>query len=97
MPVSIFYTIELQAGVDGLIRALTEGRIGVRSLSITDQRATIEIDMDGHSGLITLEESIAPSHPLARLGRITALQITIPQGWPVLEPILKRAFLRTGG
>ncbi|MBI4550972.1 MAG: hypothetical protein HY710_01780 [Candidatus Latescibacteria bacterium] len=97
MPEYIFYTIGLQAGVDGLIRGLTEGHVTVRRSAITDKTAMIEIDLDGQSGLITLEESVARAHPLARLGCIRALRITTPEGWTALEPIVRRALLRTGG
>lgn len=93
----IFYTIGLHDGVAGLVRALTEGRVIVRGTTLTDTTAAIDIERHGQSGVITLEESVARTHPLARLGCITALRIKTPCGWTDLEPIVKRTFLRTGG
>lgn len=99
MALYTYYTFTLKDGVAGLQRAFMDADVVIQHVQVNEPHAAFQIEIDGKPGEIHLEETVASDHPLARLGRVSAVQVTIPDGdgWKILESILTLAFLRGGG
>ena len=91
------YGFKLSDGVKGLNRALSDAEIHILSITTTDCGADFKVVIDGTTGHIVLEYSKTKNHPLAKLGVISVLDITVTDNLPGIKPILTMAFLRGGG
>ena len=95
----IYYTFNLSSGLAGLTRALSDADIEIEHIDSESKHADITFLLHGISYVISLEETDVNDHPLARLGRVTAVVVTTPVGVmeEELKEVLVRAFLRGGG
>ena len=91
-----YYGFKLNDGVKGLKRALSDAAIHILSITISDCGADFEVIIDGLPGHIILEYSKTKNHPLAKLGVISVLDITVTDNLPGIKPVLTMAFLRGG-
>ena len=55
------------------------------------------IDIASESGEISLAYHTTTTHPLARLGDIPAIEVTVDDHLPDVKSVLTMAFLRGGG
>ena len=92
-----YYGFKLNDGVKGLKRALSDAAIHILSVTNTDYGADFKVIIDGTPGHITLEFSKTKIHPLAKLGVISVLDITVTENLPGIKHVLTMAFLRGGG
>ena len=92
-----YYGFKLNDGVKGLKRALSDAAFHILSITNTDCNAVFEVIKDGTRGHIKLEYSKTINHPLAKLGPISVLDVTVTDNLPDIKPVLTMAFLRGGG
>ena len=67
------------------------------SVREADDRVVFAIDVASETGEIILAYHTTKSHPLARLGEIPAIEVTVDDHLPDVKPVLTMAFLRGGG
>ncbi len=108
-----YYGFKLEDAVRGLKRALRDEDIVVLCVRSDGDRVTfkIEIPVEKSSGIsfdesseiasetgeIGLAYHTTKTHPLARLGEISAIEVTVDDHLPNVKPVLTMAFLRGGG
>ncbi|MCY3772445.1 MAG: hypothetical protein OXG98_10560 [Gemmatimonadetes bacterium] len=92
-----FFGFKLKDAVRGLKRALRDENIPVVSVREADDRVVFAIDVASETGEIILAYHTTKSHPLARLGDIPAIEVTVDDHLPDVKPVLTMAFLRGGG
>lgn len=97
MPHHTYYGFKLSDGVKGLKRALSDASIHILSINKTNCGAEFKVVIDGTPGHIVLEYSKTKNHPLAKLGVMSVLDITVTDNLPGIKPVLTMAFLRGGG
>lgn len=92
-----YYGFKLEDAVRGLKRALRDENIPVVSVREVNEKVVFAVDFASQSGEISLSSHITDSHPLARLGDIPAIEVTVDDHLPDVKPVLTMAFLRGGG
>ena len=97
MPHHTYYGFKLNDGVTGLKRALSDAAVRILSVTNTDFKADFEVIINETRGHIKLEYSKTKDHPLAKLGAISVLDVTVTENLPAIKPVLTMAFLRGGG
>ena len=97
MPCHTYFGFKLEDAVRGLKRALRDEHIPVVSVRETDDQVVFAIDFASETGEISLAYGTTKSHPLARLGDIPAIEVTVDDHLPDVKPVLTMAFLRGGG
>ncbi len=92
-----YYGFKLEDAVRGLKRALRDENIPVVSVREVCDRVVFAIDIASESGEISLAYHTTTTHPLARLGDIPAIEVTVDDHLPDVKSLLTMAFLRGGG
>lgn len=92
-----YYGFKLEDAVRGLKRALRDENIPVVSVREADGHVVFAIDVASETGEISLTCHTTANHPLARLGDIPAIEVTVDDHLPDIKPVLTMAFLRGGG
>ena len=92
-----YYGFKLEDAVRGMKRALRDEQIPVVSLSEDEDKVVFAVRISSETGEISLSYGTANSHPLARLGEIPAIEVTVDDHLPDVKPVLTMAFLRGGG
>lgn len=92
-----YFGFKLEDAVRGLKRALRDENIPVVSVREADDQVVFAIDVASETGEISLAYHTTKSHPLARLGDIPAIDVTVDDHLPDVKPVLTMAFLRGGG
>ena len=92
-----YYGFKLRDGISGLKRALTDASISILSISHTDKDAIFEVEIEDLHGYINMTYDTTKNHPLAKLGPISVLVVTVTDNLPDIKPVLTLAFLRGGG
>ena len=87
----------MEDAVRGLKRALHDENIPVVSVREADDQVVFAIEVASETGEISLAYRTTKSHPLARLGDIPAIEVTVDDHLPDVKPVLTMAFLRGGG
>jgi hypothetical protein len=92
-----YYGFKLQDGIKGLTRALSDASIDMKLTIINVNEVIFEIEINGRKGNISLTYTTTTNHPLARLGPISVLDMTVSDNLPDIKHIFTLAFLRGGG
>ena len=94
-----YYGFKLEDAVRGLKRALRDEQIPVVSVTVSDDenKVVFKIQISSETGEISLAAHTTDAHPLARLGDISAIDVTVDEHLPDVKPVLTMAFLRGGG
>lgn len=92
-----YFGFRLEDAVRGLKRALRDENIPVMSVREVEDKIVFAIDVDSEPGEISLAYHTTKAHPLARLGDIPAIEVTVDDHLPDVKPVLTMAFLRGGG
>lgn len=97
MPRHTYYGFTLEDAVRGLKRALRDERIPVVSVREDENRTVFAVEISTEIGEISLTSGTTKTHPLARLGEIPAIEVSVDDHLPDVKPVLTMAFLRGGG
>ena len=97
MPQHTYYGFTLEDAVRGLKRALRDGEIPVVAVLEGENRAVFTVEISTEIGEIRLSSCTTNTHPLARLGEISAIEVAVDDHLPDVKPVLTMAFLRGGG
>ena len=92
-----YYGFKLDDAVRGLKRALRDERIPVVSVHEHESKVVFAVQIASEIGEICLAYHTTTTHPLARLGDISAIEVTVDDHLPDVKPVLTMAFLRGGG
>ncbi len=92
-----YYGFKLEDAVRGLKRALRDERIPVVSVREDESKVVFAVQIASETGEISLAYHTTATHPLARLGDIPAIEVTVDEHLPDVKPVLTMAFLRGGG
>ena len=92
-----YYGFKLEDAVRGLHRALRDECIAVVSVCEDEDKAVFAVEVASVKGEIRLAYHTTTTHPLARLGDIPAIDVTVDEHLPDVKPVLTMAFLRGGG
>ena len=92
-----YYGFKLEDAVRGMKRALRDERIPVVSVSEDENKVVFAVEISSETGEISLAFHTTKTHPLARLGDIPAIEVTVDDHLPDVKPVLTMAFLRGGG
>jgi hypothetical protein len=92
-----YFGFRLEDAVRGLKRALRDEQIPVVSVSEGENKVVFSVRISSETGEISLAAHSTDSHPLARLGDIPAIEVTVDDHLPDVKPVLTMAFLRGGG
>lgn len=76
---------------------MRDERIPVVSVSEEENKVVFAVEVSAKLGEISLSYGTTDSHPLARLGDIPAIEVTVDDHLPGVKPVLTMAFLRGGG
>ncbi len=92
-----YYGFKLEDAVRGLKRALRDEQIPVVSVREDENEVVFAVRIASETGEISLAYHTTTAHPLARLGDIPAIDVTVDDHLPDVKPVLTMAFLRGGG
>lgn len=87
----------MEDAVRGLKRALRDEQIPVVSVNESENKVVFSVRISSETGEISLAYHTTKTHPLARLGEIPAIEVTVDDHLPDVKPVLTMAFLRGGG
>ncbi len=76
---------------------MRDEHIPVVSVCKDENRVVFEVEISSQSGEISLTYHTTKTHPLARLGDIPAIEVTVDDHLPNVKSVLTMAFLRGGG
>ena len=94
-----FHLFTLNDGIDGMKRALAAKNITMLCVKKEQAKASFTIHWNNKKTTIILEECVSQDHPLANLGHVYSVVVTIPDDvlCDTLDLVLTMAFLRGGG
>ena len=92
-----YFGFKMEDAVRGLKRALRDEQIPVVSVNESENKVVFSVRISSETGEISLTAHSTDSHPLARLGDIPAIEVTVDDHLPDVKPVLTMAFLRGGG